>query len=330
MTQNVVLDWSGTLVDDLDAVLAATNAVLKEYQAPKLTVQQFRAEFALPLSKFYSRFLPGIPLAEIDDRYQKHFGSYRESVSLLPGAREFLEYCAAAGLQLFVLSTMQPNHFYAQATWHGVRQYFAKAYLGATDKRETILSLLEENRLDPAQTLLVGDMVHDLEAARRGGLMGVAVRTGFDPIEKLGACNPDAIVRDLISLRRLLETNKINTLDEWIEIGDLEVKSKIGVPDDERATFQRLLVSLRFQIESGFEELKDQLASTVDYASVASETHRIAETNECQLLETLVSEIANGLMNRFPIRRLDVELRKFILPDTKYVSVKTTRRRSLH
>jgi dihydroneopterin aldolase len=116
-------------------------------------------------------------------------------------------------------------------------------------------------------------------------------------------------------------------MEEWIEIVDLEVKSKIGVPLDERSAFQRLLVSLRFQIESGFEELKDQFASTIDYASVAGETRRIAESNERQLAETLASEIADTLMRLFPMRRLDVELKKFILPNARYISVKTTRLR---
>jgi 7,8-dihydroneopterin aldolase/epimerase/oxygenase len=115
--------------------------------------------------------------------------------------------------------------------------------------------------------------------------------------------------------------------EEWIEIADLEVKSKIGVPDEERATFQRLLVSVRLQIPNSFEELKDELASTIDYGAVAAETRRIAQNSELHLVETLISEIANGLMKRFPIRTLVVELKKFALPDARYVSVKTTRRR---
>jgi phosphoglycolate phosphatase len=322
MTRNVVLDWSGTLIDDLEAVLAATNAVLEEYHIPRLTVQQFRSEFVLPLSEFYNRFLPGTSVVQVDHRYHQHFASCRDSVRLNPGAREFLDFCAETGLQLFVLSTMHPEHFQAMAARHRIRHYFTKAYVGVNDKTETIFSLLRENGLEPAETLLVGDTVHDVEAARTGGLMAVAVGTGFDPIEKLAGSDPDVIVRDLISLRRLMETNKVIAQGEWLEIADLEVRSRIGVPDDERAKFQRLLVSLRFQIESGFKELEDRLAAAVDYASVADEVHRIAETVECRLIETLASEIANALMRRFPIRRLDLELKKLILPDARYVSAR--------
>jgi len=325
--RNIVLDWSGTLVDDLEAVLYATNAVFRNYRVPEWTLQQFRAEFELPLSRFYTRFLPAIPFSEIDDCYHRHFAACRQTVSLLPGAREFLEFSSAAGLQLFVLSTIKPDHFDAQAARFGIKDFFAKTYLGATDKKKTILSLLEENRLDPSETLLVGDTIHDIEAARHGGVMGIAVRTGFDSAEKLARSDPDAVVRDLVSLRKMIEANQNSLLEEWIEIADLEVQSKIGVPDEERSAFQRLLVSLRFQIRGAFQELKDRFAATIDYAAVAVETQRIAQHAGSRLIETLTSEIANGLMKRFAIRRLEVEVKKFVLPDVRYVSAKTTRHR---
>jgi len=60
---------------------------------------------------------------------------------------------------------------------------------------------------------------------------------------------------------------------------------------------------------------------------VASEASRIAETAECQLVETLAAEIADALMVRFPMRRLEVELKKLILPNARHVAVRTTRRR---
>jgi 7,8-dihydroneopterin aldolase/epimerase/oxygenase len=125
-----------------------------------------------------------------------------------------------------------------------------------------------------------------------------------------------------------MATWEMGTSEEWIEIVELEVKSRIGVTEEERLAFQRLVLSLRFQILRRFEELQDQLASTVDYRAVAAEAHRIARETEVRLVETLVSEIANGLMDRFPIHRLEIEMRKFILADVRYVSVKTTRCRA--
>ena len=117
-----------------------------------------------------------------------------------------------------------------------------------------------------------------------------------------------------------METAGQNYSDEWIEIADLEVKSKIGVSEKERECFQRLLVCLRFQIEARFRDLQDGFEKTVDYASVAATVEQIAEANKAHLLETLVSNIADGLMERFAIRRLELELKKFVLPNASWVS----------
>ena len=48
-------------------------------------------------------------------------------------------------------------------------------------------------------------------------------------------------------------------MNEWIEIRELEVEGKIGVLEEERKNRQRMLVSLRFQIETAFAEVGDQL-----------------------------------------------------------------------
>jgi len=114
---------------------------------------------------------------------------------------------------------------------------------------------------------------------------------------------------------------------EWIEIHDLEVKTRIGVPEIERQKPQTLLVSLRFQIETSFASLNDQLEETIDYAGVAAEVEKVAETSGAHLIEKLVSNIGAALMARFPMQRLEIELRKFILPNARYISVKSNWKR---
>jgi dihydroneopterin aldolase len=131
------------------------------------------------------------------------------------------------------------------------------------------------------------------------------------------------IVRNLATLRRILETGQQICSSEWIEINDLEVNGRIGVPEMERQTPQRMLVSLRFQIETTFAALNDQLEKTIDYAEVAAEVEKVVQTTNAHLIEKLVSEIGTALIARFPMERLEIELRKFILPKARYVSVKT-------
>jgi dihydroneopterin aldolase len=248
----------------------------------------------------------------------------------LPGVVGFCAFSATSGRRLFVLSTIEEDHFEYQAARHGIRPFFTRAYAGVIDKAHAIHFLLTENDLSPAETLLVGDMVYVMEAARHSGVLAVGILTGFDPVERLVACKPDLIIRDFGSLQKVLETAGQNYSDEWIEIADLEVKSKIGVSEKERECFQRLLVCLRFQIEARFRDLQDGFEKTVDYARVAAAVEEIAETNKAQLLETLVSNIADGLLERFAIRRLELELKKFILPNARWISVGQVRELQIH
>ena len=114
---------------------------------------------------------------------------------------------------------------------------------------------------------------------------------------------------------------------ELIEIKDLAVKARIGVPDAERRAPQELRVDIRYQIGASFKNLGDRFDATVDYSAVAKEVENVVSQNECRLVETLVAEIADHLMKRFPMRKVEVELRKFILPNAGFVSVKTNRAR---
>jgi phosphoglycolate phosphatase len=72
------------------------------------------------------------------------------------------------------------------------------------DKRGKIREILTARDLDPAQTMFVGDMVHDIETARHGGVLDVAVLTGFDPIDKLLCAQPTVLIKDLYALRCMI------------------------------------------------------------------------------------------------------------------------------
>jgi FolB domain-containing protein len=112
---------------------------------------------------------------------------------------------------------------------------------------------------------------------------------------------------------------------EWIEIADLRVATRVGVPAAERSHPQTIALNVRFQILPAFRDLADDFSRTVDYGAVAQEVREVAEQNQAQLIETLVAEVADRLIARFPMSRVELELRKFILPDTAYVSVRTVR-----
>lgn len=110
-----------------------------------------------------------------------------------------------------------------------------------------------------------------------------------------------------------------------ILIAGLRVKTRIGVPDEERLDEQELEFDLRIQPARAFVEMQDRLEDTIDYAKVCERVAEIASAKPRKLIETLADEIAEMILSEFHARRVEVELRKFILPQTRHVAVRCVR-----
>jgi len=203
--RNIIFDWSGTLVDDLPAVWKATNHVFRKAGVAEISLDEFRAEFCLPFTKFYDRYVPHIELPQLEQWFHEHFRTVQDLVEELPRAREFLKFCRTQQLRTFLLSTVAEEHFAAQAGATGFAPFLDKPYIGVWDKRKRIHDILTENQLDPRETVFIGDMQHDVETAKHGGIHSVAVLTGYNRLEQLRASEPDLIVEHLGELREIFE-----------------------------------------------------------------------------------------------------------------------------
>jgi len=112
-----------------------------------------------------------------------------------------------------------------------------------------------------------------------------------------------------------------------ILIEGLELSSRIGVPDEERAAAQRLTVNLVLEPIRDFGALAERIENTVDYFAVGEFVKALSTVRPRKLIETLAEEIASELLARFPLEAVEVELRKFILRDTQHVAVAIRRER---
>jgi len=204
--KNVIFDWSGTLVDDLPPVLEATNRIFAHYRREAMDREEFRRTFKLPFAEFYEEVLPGVLMEDLDRLYIEFFASSEATVSILPEAVEVLDYCRSTGRRIFLLSSIHRDHYEQQSEALGLDRYFEVAYAQVLDKKQKIHEILEVHELDPGETMFVGDMVHDIETAKHGGVFSVATLTGYDPPERLAAAGPDLTVSDLAGLKKYLQT----------------------------------------------------------------------------------------------------------------------------
>ena len=123
--------------------------------------------------------------------------------------------------------------------------------------------------------------------------------------------------------------NESHPFSDEIHIEQLEISTRIGVPEKERATPQRLTVSISLWPYRQTRDLADKIDQAVNYSAVAEETKSFVRDQSVNLIETLADRLARHLLQTFPIQKVTVEVRKFALPDAKYVSATVTRAASV-
>ncbi len=108
---------------------------------------------------------------------------------------------------------------------------------------------------------------------------------------------------------------------DCIHIEQLEVFARVGVTESERHNPQRLTLSITVWPKRAFEQLEDDIGQTANYSAVSAAARELLAGRSDRLIETLAARIADHLLRSFPVRKVKIELRKFVLPQAKHVAV---------
>jgi dihydroneopterin aldolase len=112
-----------------------------------------------------------------------------------------------------------------------------------------------------------------------------------------------------------------------ISIVDLEVFYRVGVPDEERAKPQRLLLTLSMDFDFSTAAKTDAIADTIDYYAVSQRLLNFGDGREWKLIEKLAADMADAVLAEFKPQGVTVEVKKFPIAKARYVSVVVTRKR---
>jgi len=110
-----------------------------------------------------------------------------------------------------------------------------------------------------------------------------------------------------------------------IVVKDLEVDTRIGVTEAERARPQRLLITVELECNLAEAGRTDREYSTTPYDVVADMIHRTAAERPRKLVESLAGDIAKVILYRKLAQAVTVEVKKFSIPRSQYVSVQIHR-----
>jgi FolB domain-containing protein len=110
-------------------------------------------------------------------------------------------------------------------------------------------------------------------------------------------------------------------------IVELGVLYRVGVPDDERARPQRLLLTVEMESDFSAAAQTDSIADTVDYFAVSQRLLGFGEGRSWKLIEKLAADICEMILAEFKPQSVTVEVKKFPIQQARHVSVTLTRTR---
>jgi dihydroneopterin aldolase len=92
-----------------------------------------------------------------------------------------------------------------------------------------------------------------------------------------------------------------------VELAGLEVFGHHGATEAEQREGRTLVYDLAWELP---DDPSDRLEDTVDYEQVAALVREVSDTSRFRLLEALAAAVADGFMERFPVVRVRVRVRK--------------------
>jgi len=93
-----------------------------------------------------------------------------------------------------------------------------------------------------------------------------------------------------------------------VELHGLEIPGRHGVLEEERREGRTFLYDVWLDVPD--DALSDRIEDAVDYRDVASCVREVSDGRAFHLLEALAAAVADALVERFPIERARIRVRK--------------------
>lgn len=206
----LIFDLDGTLIDSSEGVIEATNYALTKLGEPIRTAAEIRRYIGFPLEEMFADF-SAAPYEELRSHFQHRA---RETVvsssTALPGVENVIVRLHESGYVMAIATTKISVHIRLILDKLGWRDYFSATVGGDEVSKvkpapEAFQKALGMMYGQPENTMVIGDTINDVLAARAAGLVATAVRSPFGGSEELAEARPTYIIDSIESLPAVLE-----------------------------------------------------------------------------------------------------------------------------
>lgn len=222
----ILIDVDGTLVDSAPDLTFCVDAMMEKLGMPAHGEEKVREWVGNGVERLVKRALvgelDGEPGAALFERaYPIFLYLYAENTSqrscLYPGVREGLDALKAAGYKIGCVTNKAAQFTLPLLKDLGIYDYFAIVISGDTLEKKKpdplpLLHAAEFFGVAPGQSLMVGDSVSDVKAARAADFQIACMTYGYNHGVDIADADPDALLDSLTELQCLLDdTDGANT-----------------------------------------------------------------------------------------------------------------------
>jgi phosphoglycolate phosphatase len=210
----IVFDWDGTLLDSTAAIATSVQAAARDLDLPVPSDERARHIIGLGLIDAMRYALPDLPehrYREVANRYRHHYLSRDHELELFAGAVELIESLASAGHQLAVATGKSRQGLDRAFAASGLGPLFVASRTAdechSKPHPQMLLELMDELRIAPEATLMIGDTTHDLQMAQNAEVACLGVSYGAHPREALVDLAPVFCADDVGQMTAWLREN---------------------------------------------------------------------------------------------------------------------------
>ncbi|MBK8900803.1 MAG: HAD family hydrolase [Anaerolineaceae bacterium] len=211
---NLLFDLDGTLTDPKVGITESIRYALAKMERPYPPDASLDWCIGPPLQETFATLLqttdPQLPIEALR-LFRERFGTIGLFENTpYPAIPQVLQTVQAAGLRLFI-ATSKPAVFARQIAEHfDLAHYFLVVYGSEMDgrlthKNELIHHILQQEALDPAQTLMIGDREHDVLGAKANNVTAVGVTWGYGSAAELTAAGAHTLLHHPADLLTFLD-----------------------------------------------------------------------------------------------------------------------------
>ena len=214
----ILIDVDGTLVDSVPDLAYCVDELMKALDRPVHGEAKVRNWVGNGVERLVRRALIGQldgepPDADYARAYPIFLELYAENTSkrsrLYPGIREGIDWLKSQGYLLGCVTNKAAQFTLPLLQDLGVRDDFAIVVSGDTlpvkkPDPAPLLHAAQHFGVTPAESLMVGDSVSDVKAARAAGFQIVCMSYGYNHGVDIRTAHPDAVIDSLVELRALL------------------------------------------------------------------------------------------------------------------------------